>query len=129
MAKSRFNKLGERIMTGVEKSMVQLTLDINAEVIEGTPVDTGWARANWIPGVGSFENEPIGDRDNISHAEQNSGIGEVLRYKIERGPIYITNNVPYINELNQGHSAQAPANFVEKAIQRSVNKFNKRKIL
>ena len=36
------------------------------------------------------------------------------------GPIYITNNVPYINSLNGGHSQHAPAGFVERAIVKAV---------
>ena len=31
--------------------------------------------------------------------------------------VYISNNLEYIQALNEGHSQQAPAGFVEKAVQ------------
>ena len=33
---------------------------------------------------------------------------------------YLVNNVPYIGVLDQGHSQQAPAGFVQAAIDRSI---------
>jgi hypothetical protein len=36
-----------------------------------------------------------------------------------------TNTVPYIERLNQGHSKQAPAGFVEITIEKTLGKFNK----
>ena len=41
---------------------------------------------------------------------------ETLIYEKKDNVAYITNNVPYINKLNDGHSSQAPAHFVEAAI-------------
>jgi formaldehyde-activating enzyme involved in methanogenesis len=32
----------------------------------------------------------------------------------------VSNNVPYINRLNEGHSAQAPAGFVQQAVAKAV---------
>ncbi len=34
--------------------------------------------------------------------------------------IFISNNVPYIGRLNNGHSAQAPSGFVEMAVRRAA---------
>lgn len=36
---------------------------------------------------------------------------------------FLSNNVPYINRLNEGHSRQAPAGFVEGAIDRVALQF------
>ena len=39
-------RLSERVIT-------KITLDVTANLIESTPVDTGWARANWVPQIGA----------------------------------------------------------------------------
>jgi hypothetical protein len=92
----------------------------------GTPVDTGWARANWFVGIGrpSTRDGNFLDPDSGDVAEANSaaetGLGSVLAYTLAAGSVYITNNVPYILRLNDGYSQQAPAGFVQRAIQEAV---------
>jgi hypothetical protein len=77
----------------------------------GTPVDTGHARANWVPSVGEpFRGEVDGD------AASQSGTADVLSYQLGDGAAWVSNNVPYILRLNDGWSAQQPAGFVERAI-------------
>lgn len=77
----------------------------------GTPVDTGHARANWVPSVGDpFGAEVDGDS---AHA---SGVAAVLGYQLGDGAAWVSNNAPYILALNDGWSAQQPAGFVERAI-------------
>lgn len=89
----------------------------------GTPVDTGWARANWIASVGKPVGQPVGDPESgveQANAAQQAGIGAVLGYKLAFGPVYLTNNVPYILRLNDGHSQQASSGFVQRAITEAV---------
>jgi hypothetical protein len=45
---------------------------------------------------------------------------EVLSGYDGRQTIWILNGLPYIERLNEGHSQQAPAGFVETAIYRNV---------
>ena len=52
---------------------------------------------------------------------QVAGIGKLAGYRRGMGPVYVTNNVPYIEKLNRGWSAQAPAAFVEAQIQITIN--------
>lgn len=107
-----------------EKLIQRLTLNVTANLIEDTPVDTGWARANWVPAIGSPRTKTAGTREaaengNLSTGPQTTGQVEILRYKL--GPtVHITNNVPYINKLNAGHSRQAPSAFVQNAVLRGV---------
>ncbi len=119
------------VMSAIEQvttSLLQkVTLDIAANLRKapsegGTPVDTGWARANWIASVGDSPREPVGTPDNISSAEgeQSASLGTVLTYTRDKGKLFITNNVPYINRLNDGHSKQAPAGFVQRAIEQAL---------
>lgn len=83
----------------------------------GTPVDTGHARANWIPSVG----EPFaGEVPGVSSSAHDAGVAAVLGYKLGDGPAWVTNNVPYILVLNDGWSDQQPAGFIERAIDEAL---------
>lgn len=115
----------------VEQIIRKIALDIVANLVRapsegGTPVDTGWARANWVPQIGEPFRGTAGTREqaeagNVSGAEQGQGLATVAAtYKLERGKVYISNNVPYIGRLNAGSSRQAPAGFVEAAIAKAV---------
>ena len=104
-----------------ERVVSKVSLDITANLVEATPVDTGWARANWVPSIGSPFKEITGNDDNVSDVEQQKGVTEVAtNYSLERGPVFISNNVPYITHLNDGSSTQAPAGFVQVAIHKAV---------
>lgn len=83
----------------------------------GTPVDTGHARANWIPSVG----DPFpGEVPGVSSSEHDAGVAAVLGYKLGDGPTWVTNNVSYILVLNDGWSDQQPAGFIERAIDETL---------
>lgn len=112
-----------------EKHVKIITLDAVANLVEDTPRRTGWARSNWVPSIGTpkdLDGTPpdddaargaVGQRD----AAREAGIAQIVTgYRLGLGRIYITNNVPYIRRLNDGHSKQAPAGFVQAAILRAV---------
>lgn len=113
-----------------EKVVVKLTLDITANLIESTPVDTGWARANWVPRIGEpytgggivFDSkEDQQSSVGSARGDQQSGTASLLTYDLARGPVFVSNNVPYIQVLNSGSSKQAPSAFVEAGIQQAIN--------
>lgn len=92
----------------------------------GTPVDTGWARANWLVSVGQPINEPAGTREEAKAgtgdlAQSAAGEGAVAFYKLSMGKVFISNNVHYIEKLNAGSSPQAQAGFVERGIQKTID--------
>lgn len=91
----------------IEHAAKALVLEIVANLIRATPVDTGWARANWIPSIGS----PATSTGGAS--AQSAGQAAVLQFVLDQAVMYVANHVPYINALNYGHSQQAPALFVE----------------
>jgi hypothetical protein len=130
----------------VRGEIVALGLNMVANLQEspplGTPVDTGWARANWIPSVAepnllpsavpegvrkaggpdgdpSFRGqaaEEIAERAKVA----DQGLNDVLAWKLEDGPIFAANSVPYIEALNSGHSQQSPEGFVQDALEKAV---------
>ena len=119
------------ILRGLERVtgrvIQKITLDLQANLIESTPVDTGWARANWVAGIGKplLPLQPEGGRRTSGEvhsaaARQSNATVGVLRYTLRHGRVFMSNNVSYIEALNSGHSAQAPAGFVQQAIRKAV---------
>lgn len=114
-----------------EKNIKRLTLLVHANLVAapsegGTPVDTGWARANWVPAIGSARSGTVGTRASAEKGSIDLGPAErgiaivATRYKLRQGPIFVSNGVPYIESLNDGSSGQAPRAFVQTAILRAI---------
>ena len=106
----------------------KLVLDIHERLATDTPVDTGWAASNWIPSLVIPVEETVGSPEHISTHENTAGIAEILRWKFIQGAAFIANNVPYINQLNEGSSKQAPKGFIDSDIKSAVEKANKKRL-
>lgn len=112
--------------------IIALALNVNANLRSnpplGTPIDTGWASANWVPSVGEPYSDPTTDDIKDPTPAQiaaraalaSQGENDVLAWRNGDGPIFSTNNVPYIAALNAGHSPQSPRGFVQAAIEKAV---------
>lgn len=112
--------LEKKLHALIERACKMLALEVAKELRRkgiGTPVDTGHARANWIPAVGAPNLTEVG---GASDAAYQGGVGQVLSYKIGQGTLYVSNVVPYVKRLNEGWSDQAPALFVEAAVARAL---------
>jgi hypothetical protein len=130
------------IVNSLETFLVQvvsaITLDITANLKRaasegGTPVDTGWARANWIPNIGSSFQGTAGTREaaeqgQINTGPQTAGEAAVVSQLRPGQTTHITNNVPYIVNLNAGSSPQAQPGFVEAAIAKAIRNDLPRKL-
>lgn len=119
----------------------------------GTPVDLGFARANWqitrvrsARGVGRLgkiiyrsQYESLKRNGGRKYfrlelewkkkisvlplpSDYDAGITDFEKFSSQNGDygFVITNNLPYINRLNNGHSKQSPVHFVEKAIMLAI---------
>lgn len=92
-----------------------LTLEVTARLIEACPVDTGHARANFVPHIGgAYEGAPD------EGGAQVAGQAAILSYKLGDGDVHISNNVPYLKFLILGSSAQAPAGWDLAAVDQAV---------
>lgn len=100
-----------------ERVIAKIALDVTANLKSTTPVDTGWARSNWIPSVGAAFGGTVGSPTAVSGS---GGEGRIAGYKLSQGSVFISNNVPYIGRLNSGYSKQAPAGFVQRAVEKAV---------
>lgn len=129
MAKGQIEAIISGIGVTVEKVMQKITLDIVANLKETTPVDTGWARANWIPMMSNSFDGTVGSPEDLAphkgkgtfpQAVQEQRLAAILGYNLKDGRIFISNNVPYIKRLNDGSSKKAPSGFVIQAIEKAV---------
>lgn len=113
----------------VKDLCISITVNSQAEITEDTPVDTGWARANWIPQVARPDLQERGSTGSTAQAERQvqQGLTSVFRYNNLDKKLFITNNVPYIERLNEGSSTQAPAAFVQMAIARVIEAETRRR--
>jgi len=124
----------------IDDVMKKLALDLVAILSSapsegGTPIDTGWASANWIPYIGAPRSAPAGSRpNNAAHGANNASrfaqeagsalVGTTFKHGT---PMGVSNAVPYIVELNDvPTSKQAPRGFVQTAIHRTVREFRKK---
>jgi len=93
-------------------------------LVETTPVDTSTALSNWQISIGypatsfidAYAPGYLGYTASAS-ARQAISVGKQnLEAKKPGQTIYLSNNAPYIRDLNSGSSKQAPAGFVEATI-------------
>lgn len=114
-------------LNGFTKELVQrLTLRIDANLKEDTPVDTGHAQSNWVPQIGSPFRGIVGSKESPDNSASQQGLATVLSsYNLAAGPVYISNNVPYVKYLDQGTSQQAPQDFIRIAVDRGIRQVNK----
>ena len=114
----------------------ELAIEFATEVVPATPVDTGRARGNWQAGL---SRRPVGEIVGVYGGRGGLNLGargdssieqirRVARAAKPRQRIYITNNVPYIERLNDGYSNQAPKRFVQMALQRARKTIDKQRI-
>jgi hypothetical protein len=107
------------------KAKRRAALAIDQAVVLGTPVDTGTARSGWIVNLDQASDElreayvPLQKGDISERANAEAAIAQGKKVIAQAKPeqeIHITNNRDYIRDLNDGSSAQAPAGFIEEAV-------------
>lgn len=118
----------ERKAKAIEEAASQTAVDVALAIVGDlaykTPVDTSQALSNWQVSLDAplttfisphYPGE-FGSSQNASAQETINRAKAVLKDKKPGQKIYITNNAPYIVRLNNGHSGQQPAGFVERAV-------------
>ena len=113
-----------------ERGVRQVTANVHKCLVSpvpiGTPVDTGYARASWVPRVGFPLETSVGipgaEGVASARAAQQAGLNQVAGYRLVQGRVYITNNTEYINLLDLGRSQQTPAGFVERCIAMGIDR-------
>lgn len=116
------DKFAKQVNLDVVTVVKKLALDIFADIVSGTPVDTGRAMNNWNISIGSIDRsttEKGGNPRSISTAKQ----GNAFRKLSSLQPfqkVWISNHLPYIGFLEDGSSDKAPNGWVEASIRNNL---------
>ncbi len=122
---SDMNKIQRKFEKGLHNATVATLLNVTTQVIKGTPVATGRAKANWQATINTPANGTV---DAVDTSGPSSG-GKTLQaaMPVAQNAVgktyYLTNNVPYIGIL------EFVPNFTKLTetgwVRKSVKKFNK----
>lgn len=124
----RIRKIGSDIEFNVSATMRKTAVVANQTVILSTPVDTGRARGNWFASVGFPITEETEEVDKSGSGIISANNSKISRQKLGE-TIYLSNNLSYIQKLNEGSSSQAPENFVGLAVKAAVNFIKRSKVV
>ena len=117
---TKLNRLIDKAKIDIEKNITtqitKLALAVDQTVVLATPVDEGRARANWLPSINTKIESPKDRTDKNGSVSIEEMQATVSDFKLG-DTIFISNNLPYIGALNDGHSKQAPVGYIEKAVQ------------
>ena len=89
----------------------KIALQALSGVVNRTPVDTGRARGNWQTTVGQPALGQVDGTDKDGSPTIEDGLSALVNLE-PFDQVWITNNVPYIEALENGHSDQAPAGML-----------------
>jgi hypothetical protein len=101
----------------------RLSSDILSRLVLASPVDTGRFRGNWQMDVGRFIDDELAIEDKSGAITISRELAKLRGSSSPFTIVTIQNNLPYAGRLNDGHSRQAPAGFVETAIDQAVSPF------
>ncbi len=117
---SETDKIMKALTFMIEKAVRRVALNVQVNLKESTPKDSGLATANWIPKIGRGSSRLIGSKGAVSYTEQSAAEQKLVGYRLSGGKVQITNATPYVGLLNAGSSPQQPAGFVQRAIEKAV---------
>lgn len=118
----RMSQYASAVERNAPQVVVQVATTIAPVLVYATPVDTSRARANWQAGIGTVPGGVLFAYPQAPGSPDYGGQAAVAQIvatsRTYAGGSYIAiaNNLPYIQRLNNGYSAQAPAAFVRLAI-------------
>lgn len=102
----------KKVIIACKRRLREVSLATERRVKEEMPVDTGRARASWghwAPGHLRAHARTASPEDSVWDDQKDDGL------TIVQG-----SNVPYIEQLNAGHSQQATRGFIDRAEERAM---------
>jgi len=107
----QFNKeiqdFAKTVPDKVTELQKKIVLEALRRLVQKTPVDTGRARGNWQVTIGNPAGGQLDTTDADGQATIAAGLAAIAGlpdYQV----VWISNNVDYIENLEHGHSQQAP---------------------
>ena len=116
--------IAAELTSDVSKEIRKLGILVDQAVVAATPFDTGRAKANWLMSINSPETGTVDSGFDASGSYSLNLAQSVLAdYPANELPdLWIVNNLPYIQRLNDGWSQQQEVpKFVERAIDQAVS--------
>lgn len=107
-------KFGKQLGIRTEVVIKKVVLDLFTKIVKKTPVDTGRARASWVIGVENPDNSPILSPSFTASQASAFALSELseLSRVTPFSTVFISNSLPYIEELENGSSDQSPSGMV-----------------
>ena len=126
-----FNTNVERTKKNYDQAFRAMALQLFGSIITRTPVDEGRARGNWQVTINSPANGELETTDKGGQRTLATGSRSIASRTGEQ-VLYFTNNLPYIQRLENGWSQQAPSGMVrvtltefEAALRKAASEVNK----
>jgi len=107
-------KAGKRL----DAFLQTFTFDLYLDIVEGTPVDTGFLRSNWIPSLDSPTKANVGaagGQPNLTYASV-----AISQAKFGQS-VYLSNNASYAAHVEYGTSRMRGRAMVRTALARIPN--------
>ncbi len=101
---SDINRFSKQTGVALDKAVRKIAFKSFEMIVKKTPVDTGRARGNWNVSVDSIDRS----------VNEEATVPQTMNVKKGDGmkPIFITNSLDYIHDLEDGTSTQAPRGMV-----------------
>ena len=113
---SKINKFTkERVPEEVNLIKTKIGMQLLERIVMMTPVDTGRARGNWQASIDDPVSSVLVTTSKNGQTAINKGIRVIERVTSGQS-IWISNNLPYIEALENGWSGQAPAGMLSVAL-------------
>ena len=104
------------------ESIVKVTMiELFNRVIQKSPVDTGRFRANWNCSIGSPDLSTSQAIDPSGSGAISKANSTVVSYTLNGQSVFLTNNLPYADRLENGWSKQAPNGMVRLSVMEIQN--------
>lgn len=105
----RFNAKVEKAANAIFRGT---SLNLFSKVVKRSPVLTGRFRANWITQINSAPSETTSKTDKSGSKAIRDANNTITRAKLGDS-IFLVNNLPYAQVLEDGRSDQAPFGMVK----------------
>lgn len=99
-----------------------MMFDLAISLEDETPKKTHHAASNWIWND-SPRMVPEGSRKHVSYEAFTAGLTALSQWTLDKGALYLTNAVHYIQDLDEGYSPQAPAGFIHMTIRKVIRAY------
>lgn len=102
-----------KAMDSIDQARQAIILELFSSIILDTPVDTGRARGNWQTDIGNPIKEAIDRIDQGGEAAIRQAQAKIASSGMADS-LFMSNNLPYIEPLENGSSRQAPQGMVKR---------------